>query len=125
MKRKTIIDKLDRLIGSIVRDLGECEHCHQSLPPEALCPHHFYTRGNLALRWSLTNLFCLCDQCHTKDSEFSAHLTPEKFKTWAIQSRGIEWYNKLRDQERISSHWTNDQLEDLYKKIKNYYGRLQ
>ncbi len=74
--------KHDKLWSKRVRERdGQCLYCGRK-PPYVLNAHHFLRRGVKATRLMLENGITLCVHCHTFNSQFSAHQTPEAFKTW-------------------------------------------
>lgn len=123
MKRKTLKNKLDRIVSQIVRDRGYCEYCKKRLPPAKLHPHHFFSRSNLAVRWDMDNLFCLCAEHHTLSHQFSAHKTPAFFVEWAKEYRGKEWYDRVCVKAATPKHWTDKELEELYVELKSKWEK--
>ena len=74
--------KYDKLWSKLVRERdGKCLYCGRK-PPYVLNAHHFVRRGVKATRLMLENGVTLCFLHHTSSHEFSAHKTPEAFKTW-------------------------------------------
>lgn len=74
--------KHDKLWSKRVRERdGQCLYCGRK-PPYVLNAHHFLRRGVKATRLMLENGVTLCFQHHTVNHEFSAHKTPEAFRTW-------------------------------------------
>ena len=91
-----------------------CEKCHKVSPLNA---HHFYSRSIRAVRWDLTNGFCLCVGCHTFSSKFSAHKTPAEFVEWAIERRGNKWYDSLKERKNTIVKYTDEDVDILMKKL--------
>jgi len=117
-KRKTLINKLDKVVSQIVRARGKCEYCGKVLPPSKLNAHHFYSRSLRSVRWDLDNLFCLCPLHHTFSSKFSAHLTPAYFVEWAKMTRGKEWYDRLWVKASTPKQYSDKELIELYERLK-------
>ena len=91
-----------------------CEKCHKLSPLNA---HHFYSRSVRAVRWDLNNGFCLCVGCHTFSSKFSAHKTPAEFVEWAIERRGQEWYDDLKNRKNKIAKYTDLDVDSLMKEM--------
>lgn len=91
--KKALIKKLDKAWADKVKEFGKCVYCGKT---ERLNAHHFFSRSCRSVRWDLENGFCLCVGCHTFSSKFSAHKTPAEFVEWAIDERGMDWYNDLK-----------------------------
>ena len=87
-----------------------CEKCAKLSPLNA---HHFYSRSVRSVRWDTDNGFCLCVGCHVFSSNFSAHKTPAEFVEWAIDRRGDEWYNELKDKKNTLSQYKDVDFEEL------------
>lgn len=87
-----------------------CEKCAKLSPLNA---HHFYSRSIRSVRWDTDNGFCLCVGCHVFSSNFSAHKTPAEFVEWAIDRRGDEWYNELKDKKNTLSQYKDVDFEEL------------
>jgi len=109
MKKKTITNKLDRAWSIRIRDKGKCEYCGKT---ESLNAHHIFGRSARSVRWDLDNGVCLCAGCHTFSSKFSAHQTPLLFDEWIINSRGMEWYEKLKEKHQRIVKYTIQDLEE-------------
>ena len=108
--KKSNITKLDKSWSEKVREYGMCEKCHKLSPLNA---HHFYSRSVRSVRWDTDNGFCLCVGCHVFSSNFSAHKTPAEFVEWAIDRRGDEWYNELKDKKNTLSQYKDVDFEEL------------
>ena len=91
--KKPLIKKLDKAWADKIKEYGMCEKCHKTKPLNA---HHFYSRSIRAVRWDVDNGFCLCVGCHVFSSKFSAHKAPAEFVEWAIEKRGIQWYETVK-----------------------------
>jgi len=112
--KKSNINKLDKTWSTKVREYGMCEKCHKLSPLNA---HHFYSRSVRAVRWDLNNGFCLCVGCHTFSSKFSAHKTPAEFVEWAIERRGQEWYDDLKNRKNKIAKYTDLDVDSLMKEM--------
>ena len=118
-KRKTLTNKLDKIVSEIVRAGGKCEYCGGK---GYLNCHHIFTRTMRSVRWDLDNLICLCSKHHTFSTEFSAHATPLPFAEWIREKRGEEWYHKLYVKAYSIKQWSDQELIDLYEKLHGIQG---
>ena len=109
-KRAKLRKKLDLLWSVKVKEGGRCEKCGKTTYLNA---HHFYSRSSLSTRWDLNNGFCLCSLHHTLGSKFSAHKTPADFVDWAIELRGDDWINNLRDKHNTIVKYSIKDLEEM------------
>lgn len=112
--KKALIKKLDNMWSKKVREYGMCEKCHKTSPLNA---HHFYSRSIRAVRWDISNGFCLCVGCHVFSSKFSAHKTPAEFVEWAIEKRGEEWYNEIKDRKNTLEKYKDGDVEQLMEEM--------
>lgn len=108
--KKSNIKKLDNAWSKKVREYGMCESCRKTKPLNA---HHFYSRSIRAVRWDVENGFCLCVGCHVFSSKFSAHKTPAEFVEWAIERRGEEWYDALKERKNAIVKYTDQDVEKI------------
>ena len=69
----------DALWSTKVRSRGKCAVCGHRY---GLVAHHLVPRRNKEFRCDFDNGLCLCYECHTGSSDFSAHLTPARFRDW-------------------------------------------
>jgi len=117
-KRKIISNKLDKVWAEAVKQKADfqCEYCGKVKP---LNSHHFYSRSIRSVRWDVDNGFCLCVGCHVFSSKFSAHKTPAEFVEWAIEKRGQEWYDIVKNKKNTIKKFAIFELEELLEKIKN------
>jgi hypothetical protein len=51
-------------------------------------------------------------------SKFSAHKTPAEFVEWAIDKRGQEWYEDLKDRKNAVMKYIDSDFDELIYKIK-------
>jgi hypothetical protein len=114
--KKTLIKKLDNAWASKIKEYGMCESCRKTTHLNA---HHFYSRSIRAVRWDIPNGFCLCVGCHVFSSKFSAHKTPAEFVEWAIERRGLEWYEDLKERKNTTIKFIDADYQDLIDKINN------
>tara|TARA_R110000803_G_scaffold39530_2_gene85279 strand:- start:12986 stop:13342 length:357 start_codon:yes stop_codon:yes gene_type:complete len=112
--KKALSKKLDTAWSKKVREYGMCEVCHKTKPLNA---HHFYSRAIRAVRWDIDNGFCLCVGCHVFSSKFSAHKTPAEFVEWAIEKRGIQWYEDLKERKNCLTKYSDFDVDGLLKRI--------
>ena len=113
--KKTLSKKLDKLWANKIKEYGMCESCHKTKPLNA---HHFYSRSSLVLSWDLDNGFCLCVGCHVFSSSFSAHKTPAEFVEWAIEKRGIPWYEKLKEKKNTHTKFYDSDYDFIINNLK-------
>ena len=104
--------KLGKSWSEKVRSIGKCEFCGGT---EFLNAHHHYGKRAESTRWDLDNGVCLCPNCHTFSSVFSAHQTPADFCRWIEKKRGQKWATKLRKKHNRVIKYTTEQLEELLK----------
>tara|TARA_R100001530_G_scaffold123757_2_gene91792 strand:+ start:3813 stop:4175 length:363 start_codon:yes stop_codon:yes gene_type:complete len=115
--KRTLIRKLDDVWAKKIREYGMCEYCHKLKPLNA---HHFYSRSVRVVRWDIDNGFCLCVGCHVFSSKFSAHKTPAEFVDWAIEKRGIDWYEDLKERKNSIIKYNDADYDDLLEVINDY-----
>ena len=53
-------------------------------------------------------------------SKFSAHKTPAEFVEWAIEKRGIQWYEDLKERKNSMIKYVDADYDGLIKIIDNY-----
>jgi len=109
--RKILENKLDTLSAKICRMQGSCTICGKS--DGVLNAHHFKSRVYKGVRWYLPNLICLCVHHHTFDFKFSAHKTPEAFKTKMLELKGQEWFDDIEKRAVEHTSWKFGELEEL------------
>ncbi len=114
--KKTLSNKLDKAWSNKIKEYGMCEVCHKLKPLNA---HHFYSRSIRIIRWDVDNGFCLCVGCHVFSSKFSAHKTPAEFVEWAIEKRGIQWYEELKKKKNSTIKIYDKDYKNILEKIIN------
>ena len=116
--KKTLTKNLDKVWAEAVKQKAnfQCEYCGKVTP---LNSHHFYSRSIRSVRWDVDNGFCLCVGCHIFSSKFSAHKTPAEFVEWAIEKRGQEWYDIVKERKNTIKKFATFELEELLEEIKN------
>lgn len=112
--KKALSTKLDKAWADKVKEYGMCEVCHKT---KSLNAHHFYSRSIRVVRWDVDNGFCLCVGCHVFSSKFSAHKTPAEFVEWAIDKRGITWYEDLKERKNSLIKLRDADYEYLLQRI--------
>lgn len=112
--KKALSTKLDKAWADKVKEYGMCEVCHKT---KSLNAHHFYSRSIRVVRWDVDNGFCLCVGCHVFSSKFSAHKTPAEFVEWAIDKRGITWYEDLKERKNSLIKLRDADYKDLLERI--------
>jgi hypothetical protein len=112
--RKKLIKKLDNLVSEIVRSSGKCAKCGSA---KSLQTHHAFGRKNMAVRWSMLNLVCLCYPCHLH----WAHRNVMDFAVWFQEKIGQGNYDYLKKAANATIKWTEDELNQLYNDTKDAY----
>ena len=74
-----------------------CEKCGRQ--DDSVVYHHYFGRRYKALVDDPENRIPLCGECHNISSEFSAHLTPQKFTDWICEKRGYDWLVSLQQKK--------------------------
>ena len=105
--KKSLTNKLDKLVSKIVRSHGKCERCGKR---ENLQCCHIFSRTYRSLRWSLDNLLCLCAGCH-----HWGHKNPILFTEFVREHLGEDNYELLKENYRAITKLT---IQDLEIKLK-------
>ena len=113
--KRPLIKKLDTAWSERIRQFGCCEVCGKT---KRLNAHHFYSRSIRVVRWDIDNGFCLCVGCHVFSSNFSAHKTPAEFVEWAIEKRGTQWYETLKERKNQVVKYLDSDYEEIVTKLK-------
>jgi len=113
--KRSLSKKLDKAWADKVKEYGVCEHCSKIKPLNA---HHFYSRSIRSVRWDVDNGFCLCVGCHVFSSNFSAHKTPAEFVEWAIEKRGIQWYETVKERKNKVVKFLDSDYEEIITKLR-------
>jgi hypothetical protein len=104
--QKTAKNKADALFSSLIRAHGTCERCGKSGRLET---SHWLSRRFSNIRTDFDNAFCLCSACHRW-----WHNDPTAATDWAIEKRGRETYERLREAANEKSKiWWPDELKRL------------
>ena len=110
-KRKTLENKIYKLVCQIVHDRNHCELCGKTNCK--LDAHHIQGRVG-QLKYCLDNLILLCFNCHRRGVHNEASKTQSDFRQRIIDKRGnIDDLIQLKD-KKLSTL----ELEDLYEKLK-------
>ncbi len=109
--RKSLRNKLDKIVSQIVRARGFCQHCRGKI---CLQTAHLFSRKYLNTRWDLDNVLCLCAGCH-----FWAHANPILFTEFIRKLLGEDKYDLLKEAHNIIYKPT---IEDLQTKLKILQG---
>lgn len=112
VSRKTIRNKLDKIVSEVVRSRGYCVWCGNKRYELLQCAH-IYSRANLAVRWDLTNCLCLCAACH-----FRGHQKPLEFSEFVREHLGDFKYTELRHRANSLKAWAVYELIELYDRYK-------
>ncbi len=107
---KDIEKQLDILRSKKVKEIWFCEYCWNTNKLEA---HHIFTRKNKPTRRDLSNWKCLCLFCHTQSSDFSAHITPWKFKERLKETKWEERLDALKLKSYSIKNFKTRELEEL------------
>ena len=114
--KKSLRNKLDKLVKQIVRKRKKCQHCGRSRGIQ-LQTAHIFSRKYLGLRWNLDNVLLLCASCH-----FWAHSNTILFAEWVKEYLGEEKYQLLKEARNQITIFT---LNDLQIKVKALEELLQ
>ena len=111
--KKPIDKKLDAAWSKLVKLKAgnKCAVCGKTKP---LNSHHIYSRGNMALKWSLDNGICLCVGHHV-GFKFSAHKTPTEFTKWLVSKFGQKFIDELELAAHTQVKYTEFEKEILLK----------
>ena len=110
---KIRFSKYDKLWSKLVRERDkQCLYCGRK---GILNAHHILGRRIKATRLCLENGTSLCINHHVWDSKFSAHKTPEKFRTWFKKTFSLRWeiINK-KQRQHMSERQAVAEFEKLY-----------
>ncbi len=121
--RKILENNLDTLSAKICRMQGFCTICGKS--DGVLNAHHFKSRVYKGVRWYLPNLICLCVHHHTFNHQFSAHRTPEAFKTKMKELKGQEWFDDIEKRAIEHTSWKYGELEELLEELQEYKEKVK
>jgi len=107
-KKSTLINKLDDLVGKIVRSNGRCERiglgCKQDSHFLQCC--HINSRKYNLTRWDLDNLLCLCATCH---AHFHDH--PLELGDFVKKVKGEIIWENLQEVYKSTKKYTTDDLQ--------------
>jgi len=107
--RKSLTNKLDKLVSEVVRLKGKCQRCGKR---ETLQACHIFSRTYRSVRWYLKNLLCLCAGCH-----FWAHKNPILFAEFVQSLYTKEGYEELKRLAQVTKRWQVWELQELVKKF--------
>ena len=96
----------DRIFSLIVRSLGYCEKCGRENGEVQLQCSHWISRRYSNTRTDFDNAFSMCAACHRWWHNF-----PTDASDWAIEKRGRETYERIREAANQTSKI--DWLEEL------------
>lgn len=117
-KRKKLIKDLDTLTSLIVRVRDKRCVCCGSM--ERLTDGHLITRNCKIIRWDLTNNNCQCASCN-----FTHEFRPERYTEWWIKKYGLEAYEELVAQSKLTKKWTIEELENIKISLKELLEELK
>ena len=111
--KKTTKKSVDDLWALKVKERAgyKCEYCGSE---RYLNSHHIFSRSNHSVRWDLENGMCLCPSHHVLGN-FSAHKAPLEFSDWIKETRGDEWYQRLKFKANQTAPKVN--LEEIKKQL--------
>lgn len=116
---KSLLDLWSEVVK--LRDKNRCTYCGRK---DRLNSHHIFSRSKKSTRYSLDNGITLCASCHTLSSGFSAHKTPAEFIEWVKEKKGLEWYERLREEARTIVKLKKQDLLDIKNKLEKEKERL-
>ena len=117
-KRKKLIKDLDVLVSLIVRARDKRCVCCGSM--ERLTDGHLITRNCKIIRWDLTNNNCQCASCN-----FTHEFRPERYTEWWIKKYGLDAYEELVAQSKLTKKWTIEELENIKINLKEILEELK
>lgn len=109
--KKSLKRKLDQLCSQIVRARGICAKCGKT-DYEHLQTAHIFSRSNLAVRWDMMNLLCLCDSCH-----FWSHKNPVLFGEFVKEYLAHNYIPLICKANSIKK-WNVEELESMIQTYK-------
>lgn len=108
-----------RLHSKVIRTLGMCERCSDSIY-EKLQAAHIIGRKYNATRTDLRNAFCLCAACH---AYFTDH--PVAFGDFVKSNWAAEVYDELQRRAQVTTKGTDAFWQDRIDFLKDVYARIQ
>lgn len=115
VKKSTLINKLDKIVGQRARAKGKCEAQGFRVlcsPVDTLQWCHVKSRSYKTLRWDPQNYLCMCAKHH-----FFFHQQPDTFGEFLDTTFGPERRKyldkKLREPEKITVKWLQEKLNEL------------
>lgn len=103
--KTTVKRLLDKEVSRIVRARGECAWCHSKVY-EKFQAAHIFSRSNMAVRFDMDNLLCLCAGCH-----FKAHKNPILFTEFVAEYLGDAKYEALITRAAAIKKWTLEEMQ--------------
>ena len=115
--KRSIKKSLDKLCSKITRSVGRCAKCFSI--HKQLHAHHLIGRRNMAVRFDLDNLICLCSRCHSFAPD-SFHADPYNEKNLEAIHReiGVEEFAAMKRRSKQIRKWTIDELIELEEELK-------
>lgn len=108
--RKTLIRRLDKLVGDIVKARDKkCVQCGSTL--NITCGHVF-SRANYSTRWDLRNCYAQCLKENMRH-EFD----PYPFLEYARKKLGEKEYHNLHRLHSTPSHFKNHHLQEMLNEL--------
>lgn len=128
--RKTLVKKLDGIVGDIVklRDKN-CVTCpiwrneprrKPWIGSSILEPGHLFSRVAYSTRWKLTNVFCQCRNCNMLHESDTFALTK-----YFLDKFGQQAYDELHQLYSQPAIFKDFQLEEMYTILKEEYEKLK
>jgi len=115
--KKTLKNKLDKIVSEIVKNKGCCERCYKKASQVQLQTAHIFSRSNLSVRWDLDNVLCLCASCHIN----FAHKNPIEFAEFVKAKLGETKYEELKRKANTIKKWSDYELQELYENLEKIY----
>lgn len=98
-------------MSKLITSKGKCERCGKI--DGEFDNAHVIGRRNLALRWDILNLLCLCRGCHQW-----GHANPEKFILW-FSAKFPERWLYLEAVRNNLARWRQDDYELMLENMKS------
>lgn len=115
-RKKTLINKLDRVWSLVVRAKRQCDLCGHRGEISEFDAHHIRGRARMSTRFDPYNGACLCKGCH----RFGVHQDTAKAALMVFnlqEKRYVGWWKELNRKAETIYKPTEQQLEELLKNL--------
>ncbi len=119
--KQAIRNKADKLLQEYVRLLYKGILCYGCGEREMTVGHHFVSKKNsMALRFSISNIIPLCQQCH-----FLVHNQPHLVEPKICFLMGKEWYDELMQEKRQTVKFNLRWITGIYEGLEGMVETLE